>query len=150
MYVKKFPQSPRQGSPPPLHVPQQGPYGERCSVSRAGGLLIHLYLSESPKRSLPTKMGKTHTVTVHGASRGQKAYIRPGSHADRLRLCSHYTTVVQHSARYPPPWLGYTRALLASIVSTLIWVYRIPSTTVTASHVTQSTNPRNLVVRTRG
>jgi len=24
-----------------LYVPQQGPYGERCSVSRASGLFIH-------------------------------------------------------------------------------------------------------------
>jgi hypothetical protein len=34
--------------------PQQGPYGVRCSVSRANGLFIHLYLLESPKRSPPT------------------------------------------------------------------------------------------------
>ena len=32
----------------PVHVPQQGPYGERCCIYRANGLFIHLYPSESP------------------------------------------------------------------------------------------------------
>jgi hypothetical protein len=53
-----FPQNPRYGSP--LHVPQQVPYGERDSVTRATGLSIHICLPESPqKRSPPTKWGKT-------------------------------------------------------------------------------------------
>jgi hypothetical protein len=30
---------------PPLHVPQWGPYRERCSVSRAIGLIIHSFIS---------------------------------------------------------------------------------------------------------
>ena len=54
MYVKKkIPQSPQQGAP--SMFPQQGLYGERCTISRANGLFIHLYLSESPKRSSLTK-----------------------------------------------------------------------------------------------
>ena len=43
--------------PPPL-FPQQGPYGERCSVSRANGLFIHLYLSETPVKEPSHKMGE--------------------------------------------------------------------------------------------
>jgi len=38
---------------PPLHVPQQGPYGESSFISRTNCLFIHLYLSESPIRSPP-------------------------------------------------------------------------------------------------
>jgi len=38
----------------PLHVPQQDLYGQRSFTSRANGLFIHLYLSQSPIRS-PTK-----------------------------------------------------------------------------------------------
>jgi len=45
---------PTKGAPSPM-FPQQGPCGERCSVSRANGLFIHLYLLESPKRSPPRK-----------------------------------------------------------------------------------------------
>jgi hypothetical protein len=58
--------------------PQQGPYGERCFVSRASGLFIHLYLLESPKKKLNEMRGK-HVVTVHRAPRGRKAYIQWGS-----------------------------------------------------------------------
>jgi len=59
---------------PPTMFLQLGPYGERCSVSRANSLFIRLYLSESPK-------GGKHTVTVHGAPRGRNVYIhmRAGS-----------------------------------------------------------------------
>ena len=38
--------------------PQQGPYGERCSVSRANGLFIHLYLSKSPVKEPSHEMGE--------------------------------------------------------------------------------------------
>ena len=31
-----------------VNIPQGGPYEERCSISRANGLFIHLYPSESP------------------------------------------------------------------------------------------------------
>jgi hypothetical protein len=59
----------------PLHVPQQGPYGERCSISRANGLFIYLYPSESPVKE-PTHENGKHKIADQGASRGRKAYIR--------------------------------------------------------------------------
>ena len=62
---------------PPSMFPQQAPYGERCSSSRANGLFIHLYLLESPKRSPPMKCG-INIVTIHGSARGQKASISVG------------------------------------------------------------------------
>ena len=42
----------------PFHVVQQGPCGERNFISRDNGLFIHLYLSESPRRSPPMKNGE--------------------------------------------------------------------------------------------
>ena len=66
------------GKDPPSLFPQQGLYGERCSVSTAIGLFIHLYLSESPKQNPPTKCGE-NIVTVHGDSSGRKAYIKWGA-----------------------------------------------------------------------
>jgi len=41
-----------------LHVPQQGPYGERCSVSSASGFFIHLYPSESPVKEPSNESGE--------------------------------------------------------------------------------------------
>jgi len=46
------------GKRAPLHVLQQGPYGERSFISRDNGLFIHLYLSESPIRNAPMKNGE--------------------------------------------------------------------------------------------
>jgi hypothetical protein len=63
----------------PLHVLQQGPYGERSFISRTNGLFIHLYLSGSPIRSPPKKGVGGYLVTVHGAPRGRKAYIQWGA-----------------------------------------------------------------------
>ena len=68
-------QSPNTGAS--FMFPLRGPYGERCSVSRASGLFIHLCLSESPEKSPPMKWGKT--VTVHGSPQGWKAYIQWGA-----------------------------------------------------------------------
>jgi len=101
----------------PLHVPQQGPYGERCFISRANGLFIHLYLSESPiKDPSHEKRGK-HTVTIHGAPRGQKGYIWWGTvwFPKGIVYCSHYPSAIKPSARYLTPWLGKTVAPLANV-----------------------------------
>jgi len=57
---------------------QHGPYGERCSVSRANGLFIHLYLSESPVKELSHEIGEKHTVTVLGVPQGREAYPQWG------------------------------------------------------------------------
>ena len=93
---------------PPLHVPQEGPYGERSFISRANSLFLHLYLSESPLMSPPTKTGKkvghrprssTWTEGLHTTGCG----LIP--HVDRLRHCSLYPSAMQPSARYIPPRL---------------------------------------------
>ena len=51
---------PSKVAPPPLPFlfTQQGPYRERGSVSRADGLFIHLYLSESPIKEPSHGMGE--------------------------------------------------------------------------------------------
>jgi hypothetical protein len=54
LYLKS--QIPGKGAPP--HLAQQGPFGERCCVSRANGLFIHLYLSESPVKELSHEIGE--------------------------------------------------------------------------------------------
>ena len=76
--ISPFSQSP-QSRIPPCMFPHWGLYRERCSISRASGLCVHSYLSESPVKDLCHKMGGKHIVTVHGAPRGQQAYIRWGA-----------------------------------------------------------------------
>jgi len=65
----------------PLHVPHQGPYGERSFISRANGLLIYSFISVTvPSTELSHKKKRVkYLVTVHGAPRGQKAYIQWGA-----------------------------------------------------------------------
>jgi hypothetical protein len=55
--------------------PQQGLYGERCSISRANGLFVIVTVGV-PKEKPSQEMWGKHTVTVHGVPRGQKAYIQ--------------------------------------------------------------------------
>jgi hypothetical protein len=60
---------------PPSMFLQQVPCIERCSVSRANGLLIHFYLSEFPfKGPMGHEIWGKHAVTVYRAPHGQKAY----------------------------------------------------------------------------
>ena len=66
----------------PLHVPQQGPYGERSFISRANGLFLHLYLSKPPVRSPPTKNGEiiwSISTEPHVDRRPTYNGVRPGS-----------------------------------------------------------------------
>jgi len=60
-----FPKVPDKGNQ--IQVPQRGPYGERCSVSRANGLFIHSFVSlrESPVKDLSQGTEGKHVVTVH-------------------------------------------------------------------------------------
>jgi len=44
-------------------VPQQGPYGERCSVFRDSGLFIHSHHSDSPVKERFHETGGKHIVT---------------------------------------------------------------------------------------
>jgi hypothetical protein len=59
-------------------LPQQGPYGDRCSISKANGRSIHLYLSQSPVKELSHEIGGKHTVTVHEAPGARNDYIQWG------------------------------------------------------------------------
>ena len=101
---------------------------------------IHSFISvKSPQlRSPPTKWGKTHghrprsptrTEGLHTMGRG----LVPQE--DRLRHCYQYPSTLQPPAHLPP-WLGYTRALFDSVCRSKPQQV-IPSTPVTASHVTQ-------------
>ena len=89
--------------------PQQVLYGERCSVSRANGLVINLYLAELPIQEPSHETRGKHTVTVHGAPRGRRAYIQWGAVWFPKGIVINtalYPTAMQPSARYLPPWLG--------------------------------------------
>ena len=54
-------EEPSVNEPPTLHVPHWGPYGERCSFSRASGLFIHSCHSESPFKELSHKLCVKYT-----------------------------------------------------------------------------------------
>jgi hypothetical protein len=98
----------------PLHVPQQGSYGERSFISRANGLFIHLYLTESPIRSPPTKNGENIlSPSAEPHVDGRPAYIgvRPGSPRGSLMALLS---------------LPQCHAALGTIPSTLAWVDQSP------------------------
>jgi hypothetical protein len=48
----------------PAMFPQNGPYGERWSLSRANGLFIHLCLSKSQKGALPWNVRKPDVLVT--------------------------------------------------------------------------------------
>jgi len=100
----------------PLHVTQQGPYGDRYSVSKANSLFIHLYQSESPVKEPSHKKGKIFCRRPRSPTRTEGLHtIGCGlvPQGDRLRYSYHCRSAMQPSARYLPHWLGYTRASLA-------------------------------------
>jgi hypothetical protein len=104
--------------------------------------IIHSYLSESPVKELSHRMRK-HTVTVHTAPRGRKAYI-------------------QWSAAWFPSGIVYDTVIttpfstVPSTLAPLVSVCRnnppqnVSSAPVTTSHVIQGKDPRNPEVRIRG
>jgi hypothetical protein len=97
------------GKRAPLHVLQQGPYRERSFISRDNGLFIHLYLSESPIRSPPTKNGEnmwSPSMEPHMDGRPTFNGVRPGFPRGLLHHCYVCPSAMQPSARYLPPWLG--------------------------------------------
>jgi hypothetical protein len=60
--------------------PQQGSYGDRCSVSRANGLFVYSYLSQSLVIiEFFHEAVKKHKVILNGAARRRKAYIQRGA-----------------------------------------------------------------------
>ena len=119
-----------------LHVPQHCPHRERCSVSRANSLLIHLYLTESPIKE-PSHEKHGHRPRSPMRTEGLRTMgcglVPQGDH---LWRCFHYPSAMQPSVRYLPPWLGYARTLLASMCHSNPH-QGIPSTPVYSSHMTQ-------------
>jgi len=111
---------------------------------------MHLYLSGSPIRSPVTKNGESiRSLFIPAWTEGLHTMgcgLVP--QGDRFRHCNLYPSAMQPSARYLPPWLGWTRAPLASLCRSNPH-QGVPSTTVTTSHVTQgsvefkSTIPRS-------
>jgi len=79
-----------------------------------------------------------HTVTVHGAPRGRKAYLKWGAawFPKGIVYDTVITTPVPCSPQHDTYHLGLTRAPLASLYHSNPQL-GIPSTPVTASHVTQ-------------
>ena len=86
----------------------------------------------------PTQMEGLHTMGCGLVPQG-----------NRLQHCYHYPSAMQPSAWFLPPWLAQTTALLASMCHSNPeqGIHFIP---VTASHVTQGTNPHDHGVQKRG
>ena len=67
---------------PPSMFPQWGLYGERCSISRAIGLFIHSYLSESSLKEFSHIIGvniQSPSPVPHADRRRNYSAVRPGS-----------------------------------------------------------------------
>ena len=97
-----------------LHVPQQGPYGQRSFISRANGLFIHLYLSQSPIRSSPMKNREniwSPSMEPHVDGRPTYNEVRPGSPRGPLMTLRS---------------LPQCHAAFSTIPSTLAWVDQSP------------------------
>ena len=124
---------------PPLHVPPTGFLWKEMLRLQSKWFTIHLYLSESPKRSPPMKCGeniRSPSTEPHADGRPTYNGVRPGSPRGSL------TTLLS---------LYQCHATFSTIPSTLVWVDQsplasvwrikpqegIPSTPVTVSHVTQ-------------
>jgi len=98
----------------PLHVPQQDPYGERCFVSRASGLFIHLYLLESPIKDIYHKNGEniwSPSMEPHMDGRPTYNGVQPSS------LRGSITTLLS---------LFQCHAAFSIVPSTLSWVDQSP------------------------
>ena len=102
-----------------LHIPQQGPYGERCSVSRDTGLSIHLYLSESPLKKLSHEMEGKHSHHPRTPTWTEGLHtIQWGATWFHKGLLTTLLSLPQcHAAfsRYFPPWFGQARVPLTSV-----------------------------------
>jgi len=112
-FFHNFPSKSLVNEQPP-HVLQQGPHGERSLISRDNGLFIHLYLSESPIRSPPTKNGEniwSPFTKPHVDGRPTYHGVRPGSPKGSF-------TKLQS--------LPQCHAAFSMIPSTLAWVDQSP------------------------
>ena len=94
----------------PSMFPNRTPMEIETSVSRANGLFLHLYLSESPVRSSPTKKtGQTFGHHPHSPMWTEGLHTMECSlvpQVDRFWHCNLYPSAMQPSAWYLPPWLG--------------------------------------------
>jgi hypothetical protein len=100
----------------PLHVLQQGSYGQRSFISRDNNLFIYLYMSESPIRSPPTKKVKniwSPSTKPHVGGSPTYNGVRPGSPRES------FTTLQS---------LPQCHAVFSTIPSTLAWVNQSPVT----------------------
>ena len=90
--------------------PQQGPDGERCSVSRASGLFIHLYLSESPVTEPSHKKGENvRSPSMEPHTDGRPTYNRVGLVPQGDRYDTAITTPVPCSLQHNTFHLGLGR-----------------------------------------
>ena len=103
-----FPSVP--GKEPPSMFPNRVPMERKASSPEPMVYsLTHLYLSESPISSPPTKMGKTYGHHPHSPMWTEGLHTMGCSlvpQGDHLRHCNLYPSAMQPSARYLPPWLG--------------------------------------------
>ena len=116
-----------------IHVPQLRPYGDRCCVSRS----IHSFICHSRQSSSsPTKRGQTYGHRPRNRTRTEdrsKMRCSLVPQGDRLGPCCHYP--VPCSPHHDTYHLGVIRAPLAFLCRSNPHL-GIPSTPVTASHVT--------------
>jgi len=117
---------------PPPFSPQRSSYGQRCSFSRASGLLINSYLSEPLVKELSHETG--------GNMRSPSTELHP----DGMPTYNVVQTGSPRGLFSTPLLLPQCRAAFSTLHSTLAWVdqslvsQRV-YTRVTASNVTQDT-----------
>jgi hypothetical protein len=98
------------GNSATLHVLQQGPCGYRCSISRANGLFIHLYPSESPFMEPFHENGKnirSRFTVPHVDRRPTYRGVLPGSPKESIDTA--ITTPVPCSLQHDTFHLGLVR-----------------------------------------
>ena len=141
------------GKGAPLLVPQQGPYGQRCSVSRANGLFVHLYPSESPVKELSHEMVRKPTVTVRGSARGRKIYIQWGANwfPREIVYDTAIATPVPCNLQHYTFHLGFGRPEPRFPACVFITLYRMsPAHLYLLTPDPGYGSPRNPELRTRG
>jgi hypothetical protein len=98
----------------PTMFPQWGPYRERCSVSRANGLFIHSYLSESPVKELFHKIGgNVQSPSMEPYMDGRPTYSGDWPGSTRVSVMTLL-------------FLPQCHAAFSTVASTLAWVDQIP------------------------
>jgi hypothetical protein len=98
---------------PPFMFPQWGPYGARCSISRANGLFIHFYLPEPQLRSSPTK----YRENIQSPSMQPQVDIWPTYNGAMLVPWGLFMTLLS---------LSQCHAAFSTIPSTLAWADQSP------------------------